>query len=1790
MGRRGCMLALLWVSSVISIIQCQPKYVFTMPRAMEAGGQTTFCLQMENMASQASPGIERRVEVDIAFVANSGSMVNHTLTSTLDESNGVLDRLSFCEPIDAPSEAGTYDAIASVTLISECDNVSVIFPLTPTKDAKTTVSVNKIDLITLIQTDKPIYKPGQTVKFRVLTIDYKLKAAVFAFSEITIQTPDNVRVRQWRNITTESGLVSLEMPLSSDPVLGEWTITVEMGLRTETQTFKVDEYVLPKFEVTITPPSYLLPTSQTIAGTVCAKYTYGKPVNGDLKMKLCYKAWGYGWDYGWYSSSHRKARPCATVITKIDGCYDFHVKADEMELGFRQHSSYGTLEIEANVTEDGTGVELSGKKEGPGLSMNPLLLTLEDDSDGYFKPGFPYKGRVIVKNPDGSPAPGEVIEVKMTSNDWKNEYYWGKNFTTDTTGVVHFTITELEDDIGDYYINAEAIVYDNDWRYTDGEIYFRTYTPSSSKSLTRWYSPSNSFIYMPAVKEEGKCGQDLVLDVFYTAQVDSNYIFSARVMAGDNLVHTQEVQITFEGSEASLGLMGVRPEEILDKKKKEKQYFLADELHPPLPPLPVEQIVETVDDIDTDSKEDDEPVEEDKVLAEKYVPIGNGEEIQVSEEAIVPESAQLLESEEHTDSDKTNAVHAIGHFTIKIPVLPVMAPNSQLLLYYMRSDFEVVASTIEFQVKPCFNNTVSMSFDQKEARPGTELNLNVEGAPGSTCFIGMLDKSVTLLGENNQITPEKLMSQVSNAARPWSMHGYWEEDKEYCKKFFNEAEESKDDDMYVVYDVTGKGAVNSFRDAKMWVLTNGVVDSRPCVKNRHRLYFRGPMMMRTADVEDENLEVENDDTASTLTIASSETVPAKAVQIRSFFPETWLWDIVELGKIGQLSMTTTLPDTITEWIGNSLCTHPDSGVGVSELTGITGFQPFFVSLTLPYSAVRGEILPVVATVFNYLQDCISMEVTMKQMEGFALHEGTGAKHEFCLCGGQSETVKFYIVPKVLGEIDLEVIALSTVNTVVCNNFVLTDAYNGVSDGVQRQLLIEPEGQPHVATRSAYMCVKGGESDSETIELALPVDLVPDSERATVSVVGDIMGPTLSNLKNLLHMPYGCGEQNMASWAPNIYVLQYLTSTSQSSPEVEELAKSYMRVGYQRQMKYRHNDKSYSAWGENEYGNATGSLWLTAFCIKTMAHSVKFIDIDKDDLRISGDWILSHQQADGCFPQVGTVFSSYLKGGLEGDNKAGLTAFVLTALIDSGFKDINQTALDAGFSCLDQVMLADVDTYTLSLMAYAYQLYTPDDAQTQVIMEELDVRKKIGSGQVHWERGNAEKVPESDMWWYRAPSAEVEMTAYVMMSMLTSSGGAYETAPIVQWLTRQRNSYGGFSSTQDTVVALQALSMFGARTFSGDSNVHVEVKQDGGGEHMFSVTPDNSLVYQSADLKGSRKVDVSVSGSGCALVQVTMKYSVYKTEDPGPAFGLVVGVFKSKTNRNNCALRTLEVCASYLKDGISNMVISEIKMPTGWVPVKQSLRELASSGDIQKFEVDEDFVELYFDELSKQKKCVTFEVEQVIEMNPKAARVQVYDYYETSYSVTVSYEIKTTCGTKEEIPVDNAGMDCSMVQCRENSVDYEESVKMSCPSCPDRDISIAEMTELVCERNISSVLKAVVGREGIYPIKIMADLRPKQKMILDSFVKYQLGSDCSCPILQMKESKALIFREKGDNKEDIDFSAQDTVLPFSEKLEKSVRTLVSKESLCAKLDRFRRSKSPESDRMMKQLLRKVGILP
>ena len=64
----------------------------------------------------------------------------------------------------------------------------------------------------------------------------------------------------------------------------------------------------------------------------------------------------------------------------------------------------------------------------------------------------------------------------------------------------------------------------------------------------------------------------------------------------------------------------------------------------------------------------------------------------------------------------------------------------------------------------------------------------------------------------------------------------------------------------------------------------------------------------------------------------------------------------------------------------------------------------------------------------------------------------------------------------------------------------------------------------------------------------------------VLISGDVMGPALDGIGNLLRMPTGCGEQTMLSFAPNIFILQYLKDTSRSSPSTVTKAIKYMDIG------------------------------------------------------------------------------------------------------------------------------------------------------------------------------------------------------------------------------------------------------------------------------------------------------------------------------------------------------------------------------------------------------------------------------------------------------------------------------------------------------------------------------------------------------------------------------------------------------------------------------------------------------
>jgi len=180
------------------------------------------------------------------------------------------------------------------------------FTLPKTKESKgllnikvnfkdSTYSVNSFKEITvlkkenypLIQTDKGQYKAKDDVKFRVLLVDHNLKPSeIKTIEELWIEDPRNRRIVQWTNQGLEKGLMQQEFKLSEEPELGTWTIMFKAGPLKEKTTFTVSEYVLPKFEVTIEPPSAVLRDALEVEWKVCAKYTHGGSVKGKVKANF----------------------------------------------------------------------------------------------------------------------------------------------------------------------------------------------------------------------------------------------------------------------------------------------------------------------------------------------------------------------------------------------------------------------------------------------------------------------------------------------------------------------------------------------------------------------------------------------------------------------------------------------------------------------------------------------------------------------------------------------------------------------------------------------------------------------------------------------------------------------------------------------------------------------------------------------------------------------------------------------------------------------------------------------------------------------------------------------------------------------------------------------------------------------------------------------------------------------------------------------------------------------------------------------------------------------------------------------------------------------------------------------------------------------------------------------------------------------------------------------------------------------------------------------------------------
>ena len=233
---------------------------------------------------------------------------------------------------------------------------------------------------TIISLDKGIYKPGDSVKYRVLMISENGSKPISS-EDVTVEIyygNDN-KVYSETTKTSDYGIVSGGFGLASEVNSGDYKLVVKKGTLTETKIFKVNPYVEPKYSLEVTPDKDYYIFGDKARITVDAQYFFGEPVK-EATVRM--QASDFGFDKTIYTDENGKA----TFELDIN---DINRKSENIEVSCVDTSNY-SIEKTVNISfgKGSNTLELFSDF-GENIAVyglnNKLYFILKDERDNPIK-------------------------------------------------------------------------------------------------------------------------------------------------------------------------------------------------------------------------------------------------------------------------------------------------------------------------------------------------------------------------------------------------------------------------------------------------------------------------------------------------------------------------------------------------------------------------------------------------------------------------------------------------------------------------------------------------------------------------------------------------------------------------------------------------------------------------------------------------------------------------------------------------------------------------------------------------------------------------------------------------------------------------------------------------------------------------------------------------------------------------------------------------------------------------------------------------------------------------------------------------------------------------------------------------------------------------------------------------------------------------------------------------------------------------------------------------------------
>src|SRR6185437_14036441 len=283
---------------------------------------------------------------------------------------------------------------------------------------------------------------------------------------------------------------------------------------------------------------------------------------------------------------------------------------------------------------------------------------------------------------------------------------------------------------------------------------------------------------------------------------------------------------------------------------------------------------------------------------------------------------------------------------------------------------------------------------------------------------------------------------------------------------------------------------------------------------------------------------------------------------------------------------------LTTWRATARGASVNTEVGSTTLKTIVR-KNLMVRLVAPRFFMQGDEVVISAIVHNYLTNGKKAHVTL---DATGLDIVSGGAQDVDVASRGEAKVDWRVRAKQTRSASITVKALT----------------NEESDGLQQDIPVNPLGVEMAQARGGSLADGG----AAALSFTFPDKTEPGSRAISVTVAPSIAGSLFGALDYLTSFPYGCVEQTMSSFLPNITVRQAVNELGLKVPIDDADLQTKIRAGIDRLVGFQHEDGGWGWWQTDD-----SHVFMSSYVLAGLSQAKRIgYDVDQDRLLKAQAWV------------------------------------------------------------------------------------------------------------------------------------------------------------------------------------------------------------------------------------------------------------------------------------------------------------------------------------------------------------------------------------------------------------------------------------------------------------------------------------------------------------------------------------------------------------------------------------------